>query len=397
MLERSQRSFGNEDRQLLEQLRRNSIGTTRFAAKSTFLAGAAGLALGLLWLVSFHRGDRGAPFWPIVALAAAGATVGFWFDDRRHKRERRDREAAAAARWGPIIEVGVVEHLIAEASKAVRLDDDEGNTAWLLQVGERQVLCVWDWPNDASERVEIDLVPGRSPTALRISWTGKALPPSRPKRRFKRGERQPEQGEVLDGTLEQLDDLLRGGRAVNQGPTARARAAVTPASKLADDVTSLGFYKYAFDDQIDGIKGEIETGAYDWYLAAGRGFDADAERLAQGGVKDLLDDMRPALDVEGVELGEIAESYNAERGYTLRVGADEHTMWGDGEASRALELTTTRSIALINERLANAGSQERVHVLHGGAEAVFVLLTPGIWQAIAESGIFRQKDVPAPM
>lgn len=393
MFERSRRSFTDKDRQILEQFRRNSIGTTRFVAKSTFLAGAAGFALGVLWLIIFHRGDRGAPFWPIVALAAGGAAIGFSFDDRRHKRERRDREAAVAARWDPILAVGVVEHLVADVSGAVRLDDD-GNPAWLLQVGD-QILCVWDWVNDARERVEIDLVPGRRPTLLRITWTGKTLAPLRPKRLFKQGEHQPEQGEVLDGTLDQLDRLLREKYAGNRGPTAHARAAVSPASKLADDVAALGFYKYAFADQIDPIKAKIENGAYDWYLAAGRGFDADAEQLAQGGVKDLLDDMRPALAVEGVELGEIAESYHAEHGYTLRVGAEDHTMWAEGEAGRALELTTTRTIALINERLASAGSQERLHLLHGGAEAVLVLLTPGIRQAIADSGVFRTNDMPA--
>lgn len=395
MLERSQRPLGDEDRQLLERYRQNAIGTTRFDAKYTFLAGAAGLVLGFLWLGIFHFGDRGAPFWPIVALTAAGAAVGFPLDYLRHRKQRQDREATAAAKWDPIIAVGVVEHLVGEATKAVRLDDNEANTAWFLQIGEKQILCVWDWADDATERVEIKLVPGSSPTPLKISWTGKKLTPLRPKRKFKRGEREPEQCEVLEGTLEELDDLLREGWAAKRAPKARARAEVTPSTKLADDVASLGFYKYAAVDQIDEIKGEIEKGAYNWYLAAGRAFAADAERLAEGGVKDLLDDMRPALKVEGWDVApDIEESYDTEQGYMIRIGPDQIMMWGEGEGQRSWELTTTRTIALINKRLTKLGSQERVHVLHGGEDAIFILLTTAMQQLITESGVFKAADIP---
>jgi hypothetical protein len=51
-------------------------------------------------------------------------------------------------------------------------------------------------------------------------------------------------------------------------------------------------------------------------LAAGRAFDADAERLAEAGVKDLIDYMRPALEVAGWSVPtDVEESYDAERGY----------------------------------------------------------------------------------
>lgn len=167
-------------------------------------------------------------------------------------------------------------------------------------------------------------------------------------------------------------------------------------TKLANDLASLGFYKFATDDQRTEIDGEIANGAYDWYLAAGRAFDGDAERLAEGGVKDLLEAMGPALNAEGVELPEIDEVYS-ENGYTLRVGTDNYTLWGEAEGKRSWELTTRRTITLINDWLATAGSDERVHVLGsgGGHDAVFVLLTPAIRQAIANSGVFREQDIPA--
>jgi hypothetical protein len=71
-------------------------------------------------------------------------------------------------------------------------------------------------------------------------------------------------------------------------------------------------------------------------------------------------------------------------------------MWGEGEGNKSWELTTGRTAGLINQWLIAAGSQERLHVLYGGEDAIFVLLTPGIQQAIAKSGVFRDRDVPAP-
>jgi hypothetical protein len=392
MLERYQRPLSDQDRGILERYRQNGIGTIRFDARFTFLGGAAGLLIGFLWLGIFHWGDHGASFWPIVGLVAAGAAVGFPFDHLRARKQRLEREAAAAAKWNPVIAVGTVEHLVAEASAAVRIDDNEANTAWFLQVAEKQILCVWDWVDDATEHVEVDLVPGSSPTPLNIAWTGKKLAPLRPKRKFKRGEREPEQCEILAGSLEDLDALLREGRPAKRKP--KAEKPTTSAAKLADDVQPLGFYKYVAADQVSEVKAEIMSGAYDWYVAAGRAFDADAERLAEGGVKDLLDYLRPALKVKGLDLGEISESYDVDRGYIVRIGAEQHMMWGEGEGKKSWELTTARALGLINQWLTKAGSQERLHVLNGGEDAIFVLLTPDMQQAIAKSGVFRDHDVP---
>jgi hypothetical protein len=400
MLERIRRPLDDDDRAILERHRQNAIGSFRFEAQYTFLAGAAGFVVGVLWLGLFHRGDRGTPFWAVLvviaALVATGAAAGFAFDYFRARTARNEREADAAASWDPVIAVGIVEHLVAEASSAVRLDDDEGNTAWFLQVAENQMLCVWDWANNATERVEIDLVPGSSPTILNITWTGKQLTPSRPKRKFKRGERQPGECETLTGVLDDLDRLLREGQTPKPSPGPRTeRSSSTPSSKLADEVEALGFYKYVALDQRSDSKAEIEGGAYQWYLAAERAFGADAERLAEGGVGDLLDYMRPALAIEGWTLGDIEQTYDAERGYTLRIDEHRWSMWAKTDGRSSWDLTMTRTVELINRGLADAGSDERVHILYGGEDAVFVLLTPVMLETIARSGVFGSKDLPA--
>ena len=382
----------DEDRQVLAQYRAQTIGRVSFQAKGTALAGFVGFVAGFVWLGFAHLGDRDSEwlFIAVLGFIAAGAAVGFPFDLVRARKERIRRRQAAAATWDPVVAVGIVEHVVAEASLGIRLDDNHADTAWFLQVGEGQILCVWDWADDATDHVEVDLVPGTPSTVLRISWTGTKLSSARPKRKFKRGECKPEQCEVLSGDLGQLDRLLAK-------PDKSARK---PARglKLADELEPMGFYKYVSPDQIAAIKAEIAEDAADGFLGAGRAFDANCESLAEGGVKDLLDDLRPALEVEGVELGDIGQSYDPETtGYILTVGADQHAMWSGSEAKQAWELTTTRAAGLINRWLTEAGSQERVHLLHGGEDGVFVLLTPGQRALIAKSGVFRAGDVPTPL
>ena len=167
------------------------------------------------------------------------------------------------------------------------------------------------------------------------------------------------------------------------------------ASKLANDMGLLGFYKFVDARQRKDIDGEIENGAYDWFRAAGRAFDGDAERLAEGGVQDLLESMQPALDIEGVKLTDFEQSHS-EQGYTLRVGTHNYTLWSEGERRRSWELTTDRTITLTNLWLATAGSEERIHVLGGagGHDAIFVLLTPAMRECIAKSGVFGKGDIP---
>jgi hypothetical protein len=393
------------DRRVLDQYRQQTIGKVPFEARVTFLAGAAGLVTGFVWLGLFHWGDKGAPFWPIIAVTAVGAAVGRPIDLARTRRRLKERRAIAAAEWDPVVSVGVVEHVVAEASRAVRIDDNQANTAWFLQVAADQILCVWAWADDATEHVEVDLVPGTPPTVLKVSWAGRKLTPSWPKRKFRRGEREPEQCEILSGDLAQLGQLLakaeRSTPEPDRSPTPRAQT--TPGSKLANEAEPLGFYKYISADQIAGAKAEIDKDAYAWFLGAERAFDADCERLAEGGVKDLLDYMRSALATEGVELGDIEESYEpGNGGYVLTIGADRHTMWSDSEATQprspsTWSLTTTRAAGLINQWLTESGSQERVHLLHAGEDGVFVLLTPSMQDLIVKSGVFRGSDVPAPL
>jgi hypothetical protein len=313
VLRQSQRPIRDEDRRVVDQYRQRDVGTVAFEPKYSFLGGAAGLVIGFAWFTALHFGDLGASSWPIFALTAACAALGLPVDLRRRRVRLRERRAAAASRWDFVESVGVVDCIVAEAARAVRIDDNQANTAWFLQVEADQILCVWDWVGEATEHVEVDLIPAASPNPLAIRWSGKKLAPIHPKRKFKRGEGVPAQCEVL---------------------------------------------------------------------------------LAEGGVADLLDYLGPALKTEGCELPAITQTYDARQGYTLMIGDEPHTMWNESEANRSWELTTTRTAALINRKLEIVGSQESVHLLSGGEDGVFVLLTARMRDVLASSGVFRPEEVP---
>lgn len=176
----------------------------RFLYATSFVFGLIGVG------VSVVAGSSGS--WLILMFMLAGAAVGGAVDLVQARRRLRERQARAAVRWQPLFASGMVEHVVAHASAVVRIDDpNEADSGWFLQVGPSEILCVWDPLTDAvSEHVDLVFVAGESVTpTLQIAWSGNPLPLAQTRRELTRRERQPEQGEILHGTLEQLDALLR--------------------------------------------------------------------------------------------------------------------------------------------------------------------------------------------
>ena len=389
MIERTTRPMTAEERARLEGWRDDEARRPNFVPRVASIAGAVAFVVGIALAIALGGGERGANalYAPLVPAVIVGAA----FDFARMRRKWRARKAVADVRWRPALE-GAIESVAASASAALRLDDS-ADTAWLLQVEPDRVLCVWDWCKEAKENVEFGLVPrDGEPTALSMVWSGAKLKPIAPRRRFGRGDRRPGSGELLAGRLEDVALLLRSKRA----PPKRAPTAAKMA-KLADAVEALGFYALVAPEEKDGVKGEIAGGLEDWLEAACRTFDADAERLAEGGVGDLLDDLRSALRICGVELGAIAQSYDEKTGYAMTVGGERVVLWGEGEGARAWDLAVTRTAAFVNARLAAAGSDERLHLFRGGEDGVFALVSPRALEAIAKSGVFRPGDLPLPL
>ena len=150
-------------------------------------------------------------------------------------------------------------------------------------------------------------------------------------------------------------------------------------------------------DPIAEAKDDAGKGAWDWFAGADREFGADAEQAGRRrrGRSDRLP--APCARAEGVEVGAVEQSYAPEEsGYALSIDGVKHVM-ERGRVRSFLDLATTRTAELVNGWLAKAGSQERLHLLSGGEDGVFVLLTPSMHEAIARSGLFAPQEIPAPI
>jgi hypothetical protein len=117
-----------------------------------------------------------------------------------------------------------------------------------------------------------------------------------------------------------------------EAPTGNNGAALAPLWKrnsragegLAERLDQLGLFDLLDADAAARAKDEIARKGIDalWTVDLGRSVVAgDAEDLAEGGVGEFLEELRPHLDQRNVTLGEVEDrlSDDAER-YEVRVG-----------------------------------------------------------------------------
>ncbi len=165
---------------------------------------------------------------------------------------------------------------------------------------------------------------------------------------------------------------------------------------------SLGFFKYVPPDDLDQVL--RDTTARDDAFAGRatlRDYHADAEALAECGVRDFLREAAPFLRREGVGINVtypdargVAHAYgmqltlrtggpmvevteDAENGdpYVLFLGAREFVVFRDVSEGDSWGCATLSTIALLNELLLGHGSPERAYAVYGGNDLHLVFAT----------------------
>lgn len=178
----------------------------------------------------------------------------------------------------------------------------------------------------------------------------------------------------------------------NQSP-APATAAVT---KLLDELDRLGFYRYCTPADVAAARARALADGYLFETETCRTFFADAEAIAEGGVGDFVDEVRPFLDRAGIDVPRIVE-VATEPDYVVRVGDVDHTIYEAAQADSAYlwALAQARAMRIVNYILAAGGSDERVYALiAGGNESIAVFLTPAMHAAIAAATDAHKCAVP---
>lgn len=204
-LEQYSRSLNSAELETINKWRANQTGTIRQHNRKLW---TWVLSLLIFWGARGALADSAHYYW-LFLLILPGAGLGMYLDHRKAVKSYHKRKDLVDSKWLPWIEKDLVTVISAAATAVVGIDDKlQPDTAWLLQVEPDKILCTRSSREEVTDSLEIVLLSG-SDIVLSENWTGKALPLLSPKRTLKEGERVPLQCETLNGTLAEIDDLLK--------------------------------------------------------------------------------------------------------------------------------------------------------------------------------------------
>jgi len=175
-------------------------------------------------------------------------------------------------------------------------------------------------------------------------------------------------------------------------------AASDSLSALIDRLEALGFYRYVLPEKVAACKREDFTNAFPFTSDSGRVFQVDSEELAEGNVQEFLEEIRPFLAQQCVQIASIRERCEAGEDHTVTVnGITTMVCTAEELEEDTWEPTTRRTFMLVNCMLADTGSDERVYLLYGGNEGQAIFLTPAMFEAIHESDLMPYSELPQPI
>jgi hypothetical protein len=165
------------------------------------------------------------------------------------------------------------------------------------------------------------------------------------------------------------------------------------ADEVLNKLIELDFFKFAQASDLDRICTNIkenwtksrnlasDDACHDSLIPLDRRFyHADAEDLAEQGVCDFINGMRPILECEGVQIESLRDDVKRpvphEYIYTVWVNEQEYRICDTTQGEEDCWcFAHKRTIEIINSLLIDAGSQERVYGVASGNGAGIVLLS----------------------
>ena len=178
-------------------------------------------------------------------------------------------------------------------------------------------------------------------------------------------------------------------------PLFRRRKASAEGVQLANELEARGFFRYLDPEEAARAKAAVAKDGIEaiWRVETGRFvLTADPEDLAEGGIRDWLEELRPTLGRMGARIEEDVEQEIDESHYVVRAGGRAYLIYdADAAADMALMwgLSWSRAFGLLNDLLEQAGSRERAYA---GSDAGVWFLTPELFEALcAELGGDRER------
>lgn len=157
--------------------------------------------------------------------------------------------------------------------------------------------------------------------------------------------------------------------------------------QLVDELCARGYLKHVAPEDQEAARRQLIESAYDGYLDTlwdetgvsldRRGYPADAEELAEGGIGRTLRLMMPVLRAEGVPIQSVSDRLS-DKGYTTTIDGTDYLIYERSEDpdQDTWLVSQCRLVSIVNSLLEMAGSSERAFGLYCGGNDGRVMLLP---------------------
>ena len=167
------------------------------------------------------------------------------------------------------------------------------------------------------------------------------------------------------------------------------------ADKMIVRLTKLGFFKFTRPSELNRAiallrKNYIKHQILDtnhlvadmWVPYDRRIYMADAEDLAEGSVCSMIEEMRIVLKREGVHLHSLRNDLDEDGdSYRVFINGESYEIYDENRAEYSSWCWAhRRTLEILNDLLAAAGSKERAYALSAGNQAMVALLTQKLYQ-----------------
>lgn len=182
----------------------------------------------------------------------------------------------------------------------------------------------------------------------------------------------------------------------------RTRVGTVPKDSLEmllSKLEALGYYKFIEKTEIDRVKAEsLKAGYIFGWEESARDYMSDAEDLAEGGIGEFLETIRPFLEKQNIELNVGNEDFS-DKGYIIEINGFKYEIYSEDELNSEdlWELSTNRSFAIVNKLLTEANSNERIYILYGGNDLRAIFLTDEMYKLINNDQELSDGEKPHPV
>ena len=186
-------------------------------------------------------------------------------------------------------------------------------------------------------------------------------------------------------------------------------------SDLVDKLDKLGYYQYTAPAKLAKTKAECKKAGYIYgWNNTKRDYFADAEELTEAGVVNFIIAVKPFLKLQGVNIDSVKHNYPdiksfdcltyeeqlklIPKKYIVTVNGKEFIIWTQKEVDNKKldiwQLSTERTLGIINYFLKKANSKERAFQLYEGNEQIIIFLTNEMAKLIYASKYIAPNDKP---